>query len=144
MSDQHRPAAPEGVSHEALHALEIPHEHGHDHEHDPEHSHEHGHEHSHEHGSAPHRHVHSPEHIKQVSNRLARAIGHLESVKKMVEDGRDCSEVLIQLAAVRSALNSTSKVILKDHLEHCIVEAVEQNDMASIEELNRAIEQFMR
>lgn len=126
MSEQHT-AAPEKdapLSHEALHTLGIPHEHSHEH--------------------SLHRHTHSPEHIKRVSNRLARAIGHLESVKKMVEDGRDCSEVLIQLAAVRSALSSTGKVILKDHLEHCIVEAVEQKDMSSIEELNRAIEQFMK
>lgn len=71
-------------------------------------------------------------------------IGHLERVKAMVEEGRDCSEVLIQLAAVRSALNNTGKVILKDHLEHCIVEAVENHDHATIEELNRAIEQFVK
>ena len=106
--------------------------------------HAHGIPHSHDHGCGGHHHTHSPEHIKRVSNRLARAIGHLESVKKMVEDGRDCSEVLIQLAAVKSAINNTGKVILKDHLEHCIVEAVEENDMAAIEELNRAIEQFMK
>ena len=42
---------------------------------------------------------------KAMVNRLARATGHLKMVKKMVEDGRDCSEVLIQLAAVKSAVN---------------------------------------
>ncbi len=102
--------------------------------------HENGVPHSHD----GHGHKHSPEHIKRVSNRLARAIGHLESVRKMVEDGRDCSEVLIQLAAVKSAINNTGKVILKDHLEHCIVDAVEHNDHTAIEELNRAIEQFLK
>ena len=56
-----------------------------------EHVHEHGHGHPHVHG-----HVHDPEQTKKISNRLARAIGHLESIKKMVEDDRDCSEVLIQ------------------------------------------------
>ena len=65
-------------------------------------------------------------------------------VKAMVEDGRDCSEVLVQLAAVRSALNNTGKVILKDHLEHCIVDAVQTQDFAAIDELNRAIEQFVK
>ena len=120
------------------------HTHDHDylHEHNIPHDHDHDHDHSHCHDG--HGHTHSPEHIKRVSNRLARAIGHLESVKKMVEDGRDCSEVLIQLAAVRSALNNTGKVILKDHLEHCIVDAVEHHDHAAIEDLNRAIEQFMK
>ena len=115
-----------------------------DHEH-ATHSHEHTHEHTHDHEhSHGHGHHHSAEHIRQVSNRLARAIGHLESVKKMVEEDRDCAEVLIQLAAVRSALTNTGKVILKDHMDHCIVDAVEHNDMKAIEELNKAIEQFIK
>ena len=74
-------------------------------------------------------------------NRLARAIGHLESVKHMVEEGRDCTEVLVQLAAVRSALNSTAKIILKDHIEHCIA-GVESGDHA-LEELSDAIDKFI-
>ncbi|MBO6055218.1 MAG: metal-sensing transcriptional repressor, partial [Oscillospiraceae bacterium] len=69
-------------------------------------------------------HIHSPEHTKSVVNRLSRAMGHLDSVRKMVENGRDCSEVLVQLAAVRSALNSTAKVILKEHMEHCMTDAI--------------------
>ena len=90
-----------------------------------------------------HEHLHSHAHTKDVVNRMSRAIGHLESVKRMVEDGRDCSEVLIQLAAVRAALGSVSKIILKDHLEHCIVHAVEDNDQAAIEELERAIDKLI-
>lgn len=111
------PAAP--WDHAYLHANGIPHEHGHGH-------------------------THSHEHTRAVVNRLARAIGHLERVKAMVEEGRDCSEVLIQLAAVRSALTNTGKVILKDHLEHCIVDAVESHDYEAIDELNKAIEQFVK
>ena len=88
-------------------------------------------------------HTHSHTQTKAVLNRLSRAIGHLESVKKMVESGRDCTEVLIQLAAVRSALNNTAKVILKDHIEHCVMDAAEHGDKESLEQLNRAIEQFM-
>ena len=72
------------------------------------HMHEHDHAHSHGHG-----HTHTHTQTKAVINRLARAIGHLESVKRMVEDGRDCAEVLIQLAAVRSALNNTAKMALQ-------------------------------
>ena len=100
--------------------------------------------HTHDHDHGGHGHHHSSEHIRQVSNRLARAIGHLERVKRMVEEDRDCAEVLVQLAAVRSALNNTGKVILKDHMDHCIVDAVEHNDLQAIEELNRAIEQFIK
>ena len=90
-----------------------------------------------------HEHKHQHTQTKSVVNRLSRAIGHLESVRKMVEDGRDCTEVLVQLAAVRSALNNTAKVILKDHVEHCLADAVECGDMEALEQLNRAIEQFM-
>lgn len=81
---------------------------------------------------------------KQVLNRLSRAIGHLEAVKKMVEEGQDCSQVLIQLAAVKSALNNTGKIILKDHINHCIVEAVETGDQKAFDDLSAAIDQFMK
>ncbi len=50
---------------------------------------------------------HHHENTTAVINRLSRAIGHLEAVKRMVEEGRDCSEVLVQLAAVKSAINNT-------------------------------------
>ncbi len=91
-----------------------------------------------------HNHGHYHTHTKDVSNRLAKAIGHLQKVKQMVEDGEDCSDVLIQLAAVKSALNNTGKVILKDHLEHCIVHAVEDGDEQMLSELNNAIDKFMK
>ena len=81
---------------------------------------------------------------KNVINRLSRAIGHLEAVKQMVEQGRDCSEVLIQLAAVKSAINNTGKIILKDHLNHCITDAVKNDDCKALEEINKAIDQFVK
>ena len=93
---------------------------------------------THEHG---HGHAHTE--TKAVLNRLSRAIGHLESVKRMVEDGRDCTEVLIQLAAVRSALSSTAKVILKDHIEHCLADAAENGGKEALDQLESAIERFM-
>ena len=88
-------------------------------------------------------HTHSPESTRAIVNRLARAIGHLESVKKMVEDERDCAEILVQLAAVRSAINNTGKVLIKEHLADCIVEAVESGSREELDELNRAIERFL-
>ena len=81
---------------------------------------------------------------KNVINRLSRAIGHLEAVKQMVEQGRDCSEVLIQLAAVKSAINNTGNIILKDHLNHCITDAVKNDDSKALEEINKAIDQFVK
>lgn len=107
---------------------------------------EHTHTHNAPEGEHPHSHAHAHTHAntKAVLNRLSKAIGHLETIKKMVESGRDCSEVLIQLSAVKSALNNTGKVILKDHIQHCLVDAIESNDLETLEELNRAIDQFIK
>ena len=91
-----------------------------------------------------HNHSHTHTQTKAVLNRMARLIGHLESTKKMIEDGRDCSEVLIQLSAVDAAIKAVGRIILKDHIEHCIVDAVKTGDTAEIEKLNKAIEQFIR
>jgi len=100
--------------------------------------------HTHDDCEESHSHTHSHTQTKAVLNRLSRAIGHLTAVRNMVENGRDCSEVLIQLAAVRSAVNKTSEVILKDHLDHCIIHAAEKGDTKAIKELNKAIELFMK
>ena len=97
-----------------------------------------------EHSHGEHGHHHSHAQTKAVLNRLSRAIGHLESIKRMVEDGRDCSEVLVQLSAVKAAINNTAKVILKDHIEHCMVDAVESGDHEAIEELTAAIDRFIK
>ncbi|MCI8994572.1 MAG: metal-sensing transcriptional repressor [Lachnospiraceae bacterium] len=91
-----------------------------------------------------HTHAHTHQNTKAVLNRLSRAIGHMESIKRMVEEGRDCSEVLVQLSAVKAAINNTAKVILKDHIEHCLVDAVESGDHEALEELTDAIDRFMK
>ena len=104
-----------------------------------EYLHEHGIAHTHGEG---HGHVH--ENTQAVLNRLSRAIGHLESVRKMVENGRDCSEVLIQIAAVRAAITNIGKVILQDHIQHCIVDAVEHDDEQALDALCQAIDKFVK
>lgn len=91
-----------------------------------------------------HTHAHKHTQTKAVLNRMSRIIGHMEAVKKMVEDGRDCTDVLIQLSAVRSALNGVGRVILKDHVDHCIVDAAVSGDMEALEKLDKAIEQFVK
>ena len=101
----------------------------------------HFHEGTHSHG---HSHTHDPAEMKKIINRLSRSIGHLESVKRMIEEGQDCSDVLIQLAAVRNAINNTGKVIMKNHISHCIVDAIEEDDMEAVEALNRAIDRFIK
>lgn len=115
----------------------------HDHSHNSNHVHTYSHTHTHDHGHT-HSHTHSHEHTKAVLNRINRIVGHLESIKRMVEDGRDCSDVLVQLAAVNSAVKGVSRVIMKDHIEHCIVDAARNDDYETIEKLNEAIDRFIK
>ena len=103
----------------------------------PTHAHSHTEAHSHSHP-----HVHESK--KNVVNRLARAIGHLEKVKRMVEDDCDCAEVLLPIAAVRAAIENTGKVILQDHIQHCIVDAVEHDDKQALDALCQAIDKFVK
>ena len=110
----------------------------HDHDSAPQ-----NHEYLHAHG-IPHEHGPVHENQRAVVNRLARAIGHLEKVKRMVEEGCDCADVLTQLAAVRSALDNTGKVILRDHMRHCMVDAVAAGDTEAIEDLCQAVNKFMK
>ena len=134
MQDEHTFDPTAEHDHEYLHAHGIAHSHdgeGHDHDHDHPHAHSHGHTHTHE-------------NTRAVLNRLSRAIGHLQSVKRMVEEGRDCSEVLIQIAAVRSAIDNTGKLILQDHLKHCIIDAAREGDQQAIDDLCQAIDKYMK
>ncbi|MBR4578514.1 MAG: metal-sensing transcriptional repressor [Oscillospiraceae bacterium] len=91
-----------------------------------------------------HSHAHTHQNTKAVKNRLARIIGHLHAVERMVDDGRDCAEVLIQLAAIRSAVNNLCKLILKDHMDHCVVDAIRCGDHETLEELNKAVDLLMK
>lgn len=87
---------------------------------------------------------HHHENSKQVINRISRVIGHLEAIKGMVEADRDCSEVLTQIAAVKSAINNIGREVLKDHIQHCIVHAALSGDQQAIDDLNAALDRFMK
>jgi DNA-binding FrmR family transcriptional regulator len=67
-----------------------------------------------------------------LKKRLARALGHLNAVHKMVDDEKYCIDVLNQLKAVQSALDKTAQLMLKQHLETCVVEAVKADDSARV------------
>lgn len=91
-----------------------------------------------------HAHAHSHKNTKAVKNRLARVIGHLQAIERMIDDGRDCSEILIQLSATRSAINNICKLILKDHLDNCVIDAVRSGDTEVLSELDDAIDMLMK
>lgn len=105
-------------------------------------SEDHTHPHNHPH-SPGHAHHHDPQTTKAIVNRMNRAIGHLQSIKNMIADERDCNEILIQIAAVRSAINNIGKLILEDHINHCVVDAIETGNEDELHELREAIEKFI-
>ena len=87
---------------------------------------------------------HKHEHTDRVVHRLSKVMGHMEAVKRMVLEGRECSEILIQIAAIKSAINNVGKLLLKDHIDHCIVHAIESGDTETIAALHSAIDTFVR
>ena len=62
-------------------------------------------------------------HTRAVINRLSRIEGHVHAITTMVEDERPCPDILIQLAAVKSAITKASRLVLEDHMESCLYKA---------------------
>ena len=81
---------------------------------------------------------------KNARDRLVRAEGHLHGVIKMIDEGKECPDIIIQIAAVKAALNKAGEVILEDHIEHCLVEAVKSGDVEpQLEELKAALKKLI-
>lgn len=120
----------------------------HQHHHEADHVHlnerasdSHSHEADHE---AVHPHVHSEESLRKIVNRLSRIEGHIRGIKMMVQESRACPDVLIQLAAVRGALDRVSRMILDEHLTECIGRAAKEGNIeAEIDELKAALDRFL-
>ena len=88
---------------------------------------------------------HEHKNRKKVVNRLARIEGHVRAIKEMTIEDRDCAEILLQLAAVRKAIDSTAKVVFADHMENCLVNAVhEGNEEQVMNDLKKALDNFIR
>lgn len=76
----------------------------------------------------------SEEAKKKLTNRLNRVIGQLGGIKKMVEEDRYCGDILMQVAAVESALQALGYVMLQDHMETCVVEEIQNGNTAIVDE----------
>ena len=90
-----------------------------------------------------HTHHHDPQEKKRQINRISRIIGHLEHIKQMMEHDRDCSELLVQISAVRSALHGLGKAIINEHITHCITHAIEDGDSSALDEFKDAISWYL-
>ena len=75
---------------------------------------------------------------------MNRVIGQLGGVKTMIDDTRYCADVLTQLAAAESAVHSISAVVLRNHLETCVVEQIERGNVEIIDEVMNLLKKFSR
>ncbi|MEC4895686.1 MAG: metal-sensitive transcriptional regulator [Oscillatoria sp. PMC 1051.18] len=102
----------------------------------------HQHDHSHEDRVKPH--VHTEESLRKIINRLSRIEGHIRGIKTMVNESRPCPEVLVQIAAVRGALDRVARIILDEHLSECIGRAAKEGNIeVEIKELKAALDRFL-
>jgi DNA-binding FrmR family transcriptional regulator len=100
-----------------------------------------GHDHNED---AVHPHVHSEESLRQIINRLSRIEGHIRGIKTMVQESRPCPDVLVQVAAVRGALDRVARIILDEHLTECVARAAKEGNIETeIEELKTALDRFL-
>ena len=84
------------------------------------------------------------EEYKKLINRLNRIEGQIRGVKKMVEEDRYCIDIINQVSAISSALNSFNKVLLADHIQSCVVQDVEAGGGEKIDELCETLQKLMK
>lgn len=81
---------------------------------------------------------------KNVRDRLVRAEGHIRGIIKMIDEEKECPDVLIQIGAVKAALGKAGMILLEDHLEHCLIEAVKSGDIEpQLLELKMALQKLI-
>ncbi len=91
-----------------------------------------------------HGHVHNAAAQRQIINRLSRIEGHIRGIKTMVSNDQHCPDVLIQIAAVRGALDRVARMILDEHLTECIVRAADEGNIeGEIDDLKAALDRFL-
>lgn len=72
--------------------------------------------------------------VKDIQVRLSRVMGQIGGIKKMIDEGRYCTEILIQISACERALGAVSDILLKEHLETCVVEQVQKGNLDIVDE----------
>ena len=88
-------------------------------------------------------HLHDPAEKKRQINRLSRILGHMQYIRRLMEEDADCGDVLMQIAAARSALNGLGKEIINEHMTHCIAHAMETGDEEALTDFQEAIRRYM-
>ena len=80
-----------------------------------------------------------------VIKRLKRIEGQVRGLIRMIEEDKNCEEILIQIGSAKAALHKAGQVILEGHLSHCVLDGIrEGNEEVTMKKLSSAIEQFSR
>ena len=79
---------------------------------------------------------------KNLKQRLNRVIGQLQGVKTMIEENRYCGDVLTQLAASEKAIRRISELVLRDHMQTCVVEQIRAGNDEVVDEVMVLMKQF--
>jgi DNA-binding FrmR family transcriptional regulator len=83
--------------------------------------------------------------VEKLCQRINRIEGQLGGIRKMLESDKPCDEIIIQLNSAKAALQKISQIILEDHLDHCVVDALRTGDgEVQIDSLKRALSQYTK
>lgn len=85
-----------------------------------------------------------PQTVKLLVNRLNRIAGQVNGVKNMVEDNAYCTDILIQVLAITSALNSFNKELLSEHIRTCVSDDIKDGKYETVDELVEVLKKLMR
>ena len=85
------------------------------------------------------------EYSKNIESRLARIEGQIKGIKQMASEGRECEDIIVQLSAVNSAITNVARLILEHHIEHCVVDGVQNGEKEkTVENLKTAVAAFSK
>ena len=86
----------------------------------------------------------SEKEYKDLMNRLSRIEGQVRGVRRMVEEGAYCPDILIQVAAANAALNSFNKVLLANHIKTCVTDDIRAGKEETVDELVKVLQKLMK
>ena len=86
----------------------------------------------------------TPEQVKSLVTRLNRIDGQILGIKKMIEENRYCPDVLMQVSAVQSSLNSFNKELLATHIKTCVVDDIRDGKEEAVDELCELLKKTMK
>ncbi|MEG1778291.1 MAG: metal-sensing transcriptional repressor, partial [Angelakisella sp.] len=78
-----------------------------------------------------------------LDNRLAAAEGHIKAIRRMMTEDHQCEEILLQLSAAESSINKVAKIILKDHLNHCVRESLERGETGALDDFSAILDKYL-